>query len=161
MNLVCRLLLEKNFFFNDTATTEIYTPGYTLSLHDALPIYAAAGSVASDSNAVTKEMAETALTKAKEELQVTGTEGSGPAAADIKLVVQPYMEIKAESYSATEAEKTLQVEITPKYNLLVVRAPSSSRMLDFTLVAIYLMISLSMLYPSSSSFFRRIAIRVS
>ena len=32
--LVCRLLLEKNFF-NDTATTEIYT----LSLHDALPIY--------------------------------------------------------------------------------------------------------------------------
>src|SRR2546430_1938648 len=43
-NLVCRLLLEKNtrsylhscfFFFNDTATTEIYP----LSLHDALPIY--------------------------------------------------------------------------------------------------------------------------
>src|ERR1041384_1274036 len=43
--LVCRLLLEKEqtslrlhhvlfFFFNDTATTEIYT----LSLHDALPI---------------------------------------------------------------------------------------------------------------------------
>src|SRR3712207_1015912 len=41
--LVCRLLLEKtnhttstyfSFFFNDTATTEIYT----LSLHDALPI---------------------------------------------------------------------------------------------------------------------------
>src|SRR5881394_1080612 len=27
------------FFFNDTATTEIYTGGYTLSLHDALPIY--------------------------------------------------------------------------------------------------------------------------
>src|SRR5260370_1071821 len=46
LNLVCRLLLEKKkkrhrssipffFFFNDTATTEIYT----LSLHDALPIY--------------------------------------------------------------------------------------------------------------------------
>ena len=26
------------FFFNDTATTEIYTIAYTLSLHDALPI---------------------------------------------------------------------------------------------------------------------------
>src|SRR5213596_4334354 len=26
------------FFFNDTATTEIYTRPYTLSLHDALPI---------------------------------------------------------------------------------------------------------------------------
>src|SRR6266496_725532 len=42
-DLVCRLLLEKKkaktesyFFFNDTATTEIYT----LSLHDALPICA-------------------------------------------------------------------------------------------------------------------------
>src|SRR5574343_117886 len=39
-DLVCRLLLEKKkkkkfFFFNDTATTEIYT----LSLHDALPIF--------------------------------------------------------------------------------------------------------------------------
>ena len=29
---------KKIFFFNDTATTEIYT----LSLHDALPIYRAA-----------------------------------------------------------------------------------------------------------------------
>src|SRR5213596_3112633 len=28
------------FFFNDTATTEIYTRPYTLSLHDALPICA-------------------------------------------------------------------------------------------------------------------------
>src|SRR3546814_4600600 len=26
-------------FFKDTATTEIYTYGHTLSLHDALPIY--------------------------------------------------------------------------------------------------------------------------
>ena len=34
LHLVCRLLLEKKNFFNDTATTEIYT----LSLHDALPI---------------------------------------------------------------------------------------------------------------------------
>src|SRR3546814_17279182 len=27
------------FFFKDTATTEIYTDGHTLSLHDALPVY--------------------------------------------------------------------------------------------------------------------------
>src|SRR5213594_3434080 len=27
------------FFFNDTATTQIYTSAHTLSLHDALPIY--------------------------------------------------------------------------------------------------------------------------
>src|SRR3546814_18184608 len=29
------------FFLNDTATTDIYTYGHTLSLHDALPIFAA------------------------------------------------------------------------------------------------------------------------
>src|SRR3712207_7995684 len=34
-------ILSLFFFFNDTATTEIYT----LSLHDALPIYRYAGSV--------------------------------------------------------------------------------------------------------------------
>src|SRR2546427_13094801 len=32
------------FFFNDTATTEIYT----LSLHDALPIYPVGGAIAQD-----------------------------------------------------------------------------------------------------------------
>jgi hypothetical protein len=31
-------LLFTDFFFNDTATTEIYTEHDTLSLHDALPI---------------------------------------------------------------------------------------------------------------------------
>src|SRR3546814_7696579 len=31
------------YFFNDTATTDIYTYGHTLSLHDALPICPAAG----------------------------------------------------------------------------------------------------------------------
>src|SRR3712207_9242596 len=47
---MCYVILEKYlyalmmlfFFFNDTATTEIYT----LSLHDALPIYDTLGSVA-------------------------------------------------------------------------------------------------------------------
>src|ERR1039457_7667451 len=38
------------FFFNDTATTEIYT----LSLHDALPICGCAGGRASRKSAVTK-----------------------------------------------------------------------------------------------------------
>src|SRR6058998_2193577 len=32
------LLIDGIFFFNDTATTEIYTVMNTLSLHDALPI---------------------------------------------------------------------------------------------------------------------------
>src|SRR5213596_888085 len=32
-----------SFFINDTATTEIYTRPYTLSLHDALPIFMGAG----------------------------------------------------------------------------------------------------------------------
>src|SRR5881275_3764477 len=34
------------FFFNDTATTEIYTVPYTLSLHDALPILGGARFIA-------------------------------------------------------------------------------------------------------------------
>src|SRR2546429_5935956 len=33
--MTCRAFISLFFFFNDTATTEIYT----LSLHDALPIY--------------------------------------------------------------------------------------------------------------------------
>src|SRR5690348_18107652 len=33
--IVCTMLFSLYFFFNDTATTEIYT----LSLHDALPIF--------------------------------------------------------------------------------------------------------------------------
>src|SRR3546814_15578274 len=37
-----------SFFFNDTATTEIYTYGHTLSLHDALPIFAGSGAARSD-----------------------------------------------------------------------------------------------------------------
>src|SRR2546430_10875961 len=37
MSLLCTCALSSVFFFNDTATTEIYT----LSLHDALPISSA------------------------------------------------------------------------------------------------------------------------
>src|SRR3546814_18204130 len=33
------LILFFVFFFNDPATTDIYTYRYTLSLHDALPIF--------------------------------------------------------------------------------------------------------------------------
>src|SRR5881397_4303448 len=33
------LIVHYFFFFNDTAPTEIYTAQYTLSLHDALPIF--------------------------------------------------------------------------------------------------------------------------
>src|SRR3546814_18735571 len=33
------LALQLPFFFNDPATTEIYTSGHALSLHDALPIF--------------------------------------------------------------------------------------------------------------------------
>src|SRR5256885_8134998 len=45
--MIRRLLFFLFFFFNDTATTEIYT----LSLHDALPIYKVhAGCAAAQSN---------------------------------------------------------------------------------------------------------------
>src|SRR3546814_12742403 len=38
-HVVCLIDHLPLFFFNDTATTEIYTYGHPLSLHDALPIY--------------------------------------------------------------------------------------------------------------------------
>src|SRR3546814_11705336 len=40
MSAWCHTVLVVCFFFNDTATTEIYTYLHTLSLHDALPICA-------------------------------------------------------------------------------------------------------------------------
>src|SRR3546814_15508388 len=39
LNTASRCTLCRLFFFNDTATTEIYTYVHTLSLHDALPIF--------------------------------------------------------------------------------------------------------------------------
>src|SRR3546814_16058298 len=45
---VLRLLFRSDFFFNDTATTEIYTYGHTLSLHDALPIFGDAAAAAGE-----------------------------------------------------------------------------------------------------------------
>ena len=55
-NHPCHFLVAISFFFNDTATTEIYT----LSLHDALPIYIL---LAVDLNAVftAKKQADTLL----------------------------------------------------------------------------------------------------
>src|SRR5258708_39272262 len=46
--IMVRILVFFVFFFNDTATTEIYT----LSLHDALPICVACGHVAGDLGAL-------------------------------------------------------------------------------------------------------------
>ena len=45
MRLLCFFFFFCIFFFNDTATTEIYT----LSLHDALPIYTDGDFVGSES----------------------------------------------------------------------------------------------------------------
>src|SRR5210317_1539434 len=41
--LIATYSLLQFFFFNDTATTEIYTLSHTLSLHDALPISRVSG----------------------------------------------------------------------------------------------------------------------
>ena len=56
--LWCALVMISFFFFNDTATTEIYT----LSLHDALPIWfqreATAGSFGGGGQAARTSLAE-------------------------------------------------------------------------------------------------------
>src|SRR3546814_9643647 len=49
--LMCVVYFIVFFFFNDTATTEIYTYRHTLSLHDALPIL----------NAIRRESPDTTL----------------------------------------------------------------------------------------------------
>src|SRR3546814_20067640 len=41
---ILRAIFGRNFVFNETATTGIYTNGHTLSLHDALPIAVAKSS---------------------------------------------------------------------------------------------------------------------
>src|SRR3546814_12391101 len=41
--VVIHIVIFILFFFNDTATTEIYTYWHTLSLHDALPIFCMIG----------------------------------------------------------------------------------------------------------------------
>src|SRR3546814_7149016 len=48
------------FFFNDTATTEIYTYGHTLSLHDALPILGERAGAASE---ITPELRALAVSR--------------------------------------------------------------------------------------------------
>src|SRR3546814_12242551 len=48
MMCIHRITYLVYFFFNYTATTEIYTDCHTLSLHDALPIYSDEQTVAVD-----------------------------------------------------------------------------------------------------------------
>lgn len=78
---------------------------------------AAAGIAASDGSAVSDQDVADGLAKAQAEL---GVEQTGTA-ADIKMVIQPYMDITAKSYTATPEKKQLEVDILPKYNLLVVK----------------------------------------
>src|SRR3546814_16612097 len=48
MLYLCSFRIFLCFFFKDTATTEIYTYGHTLSLHDALPISGTAATEAAE-----------------------------------------------------------------------------------------------------------------
>src|SRR3546814_1545889 len=67
------------FFFNDTATTEIYTYGHTLSRHDALPIYRA---VAED---VVADLGRDACAVGVAERPVLGAEHVGQDGPDLLL----------------------------------------------------------------------------
>src|SRR3546814_18307379 len=53
-----QIIMVVGFFFKDTATTEIYTYGHTLSLHDALPISLAAAhlNTVTEQNTPTREL---------------------------------------------------------------------------------------------------------
>src|SRR2546422_10512251 len=74
------------FFFNDTATTEIYT----LSLHDALPISTTSGNFTADGTHLVLHPSGTGI-------QLTGSASSG--AVDVQLPQLPLL--GAEAHSAT------------------------------------------------------------
>ncbi len=75
---------------------------------------AEAAAVAGDSQKITDADVQTGVEKGKE----AGIIENNAEADSIKLVVQPYMDIEVKSYEASETSKQLEVEITPKYNLL-------------------------------------------
>src|SRR3546814_900083 len=87
------------FFFNSTATTDIYTYVHTLSLHDALPIYTVAGrdplAVATSFGELEKLMAARAM------LWVEADDrGLTPAKAD-----NPYWTTRPEGPPATFSDR--------------------------------------------------------
>src|SRR5689334_25274082 len=71
---LCSILIGLSFFFNDTATTEIYT----LSLHDALPIF---------KEMTRKVSAEVDLVHQQTQNQRYGSSHIGATAKDISNVV--------------------------------------------------------------------------
>src|SRR3546814_19350130 len=67
------------FFFNDTATTEIYTYCHTLSLHDALPIYVVDASEAA--SIITSFKLQTGIPLTRAEAAATPTPRAPAASA--------------------------------------------------------------------------------
>src|SRR3546814_13686403 len=61
------------FFFNDTATTEIYTYGHTLSLHDALPIFDGLGQHAGGHHALVGHIQRALYAQARQFLRQPAT----------------------------------------------------------------------------------------
>lgn len=89
---------------------------------------AAAAAVAENPNKVTEDHVASGVNKVKTELNY-----SAASASNIKLVVQPYLDITAQSYTTTaEGNKELAVEITPKYNLLATKSDTDITTLNTT-----------------------------
>ena len=94
---------------------------------------AEAAAVAEDSNKVTKTHVANGLEEVKKPTEQGGLGlADTTTASDIKLVVQPYLDIEAKSYTATATEKTLNVEISPKYNLLATTSGTDVTALNTT-----------------------------
>src|SRR3546814_14949364 len=93
-------------FFNDTATTEIYTDCHTLSLHDALPISAADVTISSDT-AFTHEAAylQDELTKV-----LTHKPQLVDDASDATVVLRHQEAIHPEGYQLTVGTSGVVIE---------------------------------------------------
>src|SRR5438309_8012636 len=91
------------FFFNDTATTEIYT----LSLHDALPIYVVVQIHGAEQRAILEEHADVAAEL--EQLVLRSEEHTSELQSQFHLVCRLLLEKKKRNYSGSKKLYTEQI----------------------------------------------------
>src|SRR5688572_32646929 len=103
------------FFFNDTATTEIYT----LSLHDALPIYPNLERPWEQTNEQVKTAFERfgeKLTRTRAQRDEISEEHTSELQSQSNLVCRLLLEKKIKKQRITREQKTTQTNITQNTN---------------------------------------------
>src|SRR2546430_13571693 len=106
------------FFFNDTATTEIYT----LSLHDALPIYIVADRVTGEAGERRDPIRHVAgadraqreqIVKREREITGRSEEHTSELQSQSNLVCRLLLEKKKQEYCSLNSTRVMQYELAP------------------------------------------------